>query len=324
MSFKCGIGILANRVAAIKNLSDINIAVGQILDKALRTASDLQPWPNYFKAKAREFRIVTEFCRIGNIHSALEVGCGNGFTAAMLSAIADEVIAFDLPAKAPMSHSIGINITGELKRRLALDSMRIVGGSVEELPFPNSGFDLVFSAYMLQYVKNKDKALKEIRRVLADDGIAIILVPNFTGRIFAPIAQYEYLLRRSLHYMTHWFIRKDASPDGLLQKEAHDAISARRTLQDHILLRPDGCYKSYLEEVTRSTPYSWKRLFEANGLKIKNTFSTEILPLGILDILGAPASKMIFEKAFYLNMKMGNKPVIKDIGCLSGIVAAKI
>jgi len=48
---------------------------------------------------------------------------------------------------------------------------------VQDIPFPNESFDLVFASHVLEYPENDKKAIGEIRRVLRKNGIAILPVP---------------------------------------------------------------------------------------------------------------------------------------------------
>src|SRR6185312_3065915 len=52
---------------------------------------------------------------------------------------------------------------------------------ITNLPFPDKSFDFVYASHVLEHVKDDSKALSEIRRVLSDDGIAILPVPVFEG-----------------------------------------------------------------------------------------------------------------------------------------------
>jgi hypothetical protein len=92
---------------------------------------------------------------------------------------------------------------------------------------------------------------------------------------------------------------------------------------DQLLLRPDGAYKSFSEEMLSHTPVSWKRLFERRGFKVVNTFSTQILPLGVFDLLGAPAMRLISRTSHRLNTMLGNTPGIKSVGYSVGLVIMK-
>ncbi|KKP88086.1 MAG: hypothetical protein UR93_C0022G0001 [Berkelbacteria bacterium GW2011_GWA2_35_9] len=49
--------------------------------------------------------------------------------------------------------------------------------NVESLSFSNHSFDLIFCSHVLEHIKNDQKALTEIKRVLKPNGLAIIQVP---------------------------------------------------------------------------------------------------------------------------------------------------
>ena len=48
---------------------------------------------------------------------------------------------------------------------------------IEEIPYPNKSFDLVFASHVLEYVRNDKKAIREIQRVLRPGGLAFLPVP---------------------------------------------------------------------------------------------------------------------------------------------------
>jgi 2-polyprenyl-3-methyl-5-hydroxy-6-metoxy-1,4-benzoquinol methylase len=53
-------------------------------------------------------------------------------------------------------------------------------GSAEKLPFPNKSFDAVTLLEVIEHLKNPEKTLKEIKRVLKPNGQVIISTPNVT------------------------------------------------------------------------------------------------------------------------------------------------
>jgi SAM-dependent methyltransferase len=48
---------------------------------------------------------------------------------------------------------------------------------LRELPFENEAYDLVFASHVLEHIRDDDRALAEIRRILRPNGIAILPVP---------------------------------------------------------------------------------------------------------------------------------------------------
>lgn len=293
-----------------------------ILKRANDVAGDLQPWSNYFESKADELRTILNFYSMRNGGNVLEAGCGNGFTASLLAGRAKRVIAFDLPLEDPISHSIGIRTAGELKGRLGIENMGVIGGSVEEFPFPNGSFDIILLGYVLHYVKKRDKALREMQRVLDDKGALIAVVPNFTERLFAPFIKYEYLIKRALSYtLKHQKPKTQSRLDGgSCPDRSRNKINS---LTNWLLLKPDGAYKSFMEELWEHRPSSWKSLFAANGFKVVNIFSVQLLPLGLFGIFGRTAGRFIAQTAYKLNCLVGNSIIAKRIAYSLGIVAIK-
>lgn len=53
----------------------------------------------------------------------------------------------------------------------------IIGDAVL-LPFKDNRFDLILSVQVLQYVRDHQKAIKEMSRVLKEDGILFLVLPN--------------------------------------------------------------------------------------------------------------------------------------------------
>lgn len=53
----------------------------------------------------------------------------------------------------------------------------MVRGDLCSLPFPTGSFDLVVCFHVLEHVDDDVAAVREISRVLADDGTAVVVVP---------------------------------------------------------------------------------------------------------------------------------------------------
>lgn len=63
-------------------------------------------------------------------------------------------------------------ITGDLYRKDVDKQFNI-----ENIPFADNSFDLVFASHVLEYVKNDTQAISEIKRVLRPGGLAMLPVP---------------------------------------------------------------------------------------------------------------------------------------------------
>jgi ubiquinone/menaquinone biosynthesis C-methylase UbiE len=308
-------------------IAGISDSYGRLVDKANRTAGHLEPWPDYFAAKANELSTIGRFGSWKrNNSSILEIGCGNGFTSALLSEDADMVVALDLPGKDPESHSIGIAAAGELIKKLSIINMTAIAASAEELPFRDKSFDVVFSEYAIQYISDKDRTLSDIYRVLKDDGVVIAVVPNFMERVFTPFMKYKYALKRALSFIINRPSDTAADRCASYKKEKRGAGNGReklKSLEDMILLRPDGAYSSFGQEMVRHMPHSWIRLFRRNNYEIAGVFSTQILPLSVFDPLGGTAVRFLSRRSLGLNNFLCALPIMKYLGYSIGFILKK-
>ncbi len=94
--------------------------------------------------------------------NVLEVGCGGGFLAKKL-AENNNVTAVD------------VYVSDELKKS-ANTNLNFLQSFAEQLPFPDKNFDTVICTHTLEYVRDIQKTLSELRRVAK--GQLIIVVPR--------------------------------------------------------------------------------------------------------------------------------------------------
>jgi len=96
----------------------------------------------------------------------LDAGCGTGYLSEELSKLA-QVFAIDI---AP----IAVNLV----RKRGIKALK---GSVERIPFADRKFDIVVCIDVLYHrsVKNDQRAIKELLRVVKDGGILLVKVPAF-------------------------------------------------------------------------------------------------------------------------------------------------
>lgn len=119
--------------------------------------------------------LLSSFCGVGNPFSlgplrpgeaVLDVGCGAGF---------DALVAARLVG--PQGRVAGIDVTPRMverakehRRRLNLAQAAFQMGEAEALPFPDKDFDVVISNGVLNLTLDKEKAVREIYRVLKPGG----------------------------------------------------------------------------------------------------------------------------------------------------------
>jgi ubiquinone/menaquinone biosynthesis C-methylase UbiE len=114
-------------------------------------------------------------CRIAhhgsiNKHSkVLDIGCGTGRFTLMLSKITGaEVHAID-----PSEEMLNEAMKKDKKKNVIWG-----GGTAEHLPFPDKYFDCVYMTFVFHHIKNRNKAVSEMRRVLAPKGKCVIMTTS--------------------------------------------------------------------------------------------------------------------------------------------------
>jgi SAM-dependent methyltransferase len=97
---------------------------------------------------------------------ALDAACGEGYGTAMLAAAgATGAVGVDID-QATVDHA---------REKYGLEFER---ADVGELPFEDKSFGLVVSFETLEHVPDAARAIAELRRVLADDGVLVASTPN--------------------------------------------------------------------------------------------------------------------------------------------------
>jgi SAM-dependent methyltransferase len=101
---------------------------------------------------------------------ALEIGFNEGYSPIALAKMGFEVHCVD--------NSYGLDDAppaeiGFVAAKFGVDIAARFGDAAKQLPFPDSHFDYVYSASVLEHIHDIEAALREIRRVLKPDGVAI-------------------------------------------------------------------------------------------------------------------------------------------------------
>jgi len=99
--------------------------------------------------------------------SILDMGCGEGTRLAKIADKNGKIYGIDISKKA-------IEIA---KKKYPQFNFRV--GNLEKLPFPDNTFDLVYSAFVFEHLRNPEKVIKEGVRVLKKGGSLLIAAPNF-------------------------------------------------------------------------------------------------------------------------------------------------
>lgn len=116
----------------------------------------------------------------------LDLGCGTGFTLTQLPR-GVRAIGLDYSRAA----------LGLARRRAS--GAELVRGSAYALPFANGSFDAILALDVLEHLERDLDAARELRRVLAPGGVAIITVPAFAELWSAHDEALDHHRRYRLH-----------------------------------------------------------------------------------------------------------------------------
>lgn len=109
-------------------------------------------------------REILKFVPRKNVKLVVDLGCGSGrFIKYLKDAFHTQVIGID-PSPEMLAAARGFKISG----------VKFLRGKAEKIPLPNYSADLIFMSMTFHFLKDKPKALKEMKRVLRPGGYAVI------------------------------------------------------------------------------------------------------------------------------------------------------
>ena len=104
--------------------------------------------------------------------SVLDIGCGIGQESVVCAKLAKSVTGFDISSK-------NITIAKNLARENNLKNVKFfVHNAENNLPFANNTFDKILIFDVLEHLKNRDKLIKEVIRLLKKNGKLFLLTDN--------------------------------------------------------------------------------------------------------------------------------------------------
>lgn len=117
-----------------------------------------------------------EFLRLNETDVVLEVGSGLG------------ILANEVARRVPAGEVLGIEFSTEQLARAQVETpnLRFLQGDAHELPFPESRFDVVYCRYLLEHVRDPQRVLQEMHRVLKPGGRAFAMENDMQMLAFDP------------------------------------------------------------------------------------------------------------------------------------------
>jgi SAM-dependent methyltransferase len=133
-------------------------------------------YTHYYWAPIFE-RTIEKYCRNGTI---LDLGCGFGSSTKIVRRFNEKTIGIDIAYKW-LSHAKKEN-----------PKMELIFADCKNIPLKTESVDVIVSRGLFEFV-DRESTIQEISRILKDNGICIILVPNkysacrFPQKIFSKI-----------------------------------------------------------------------------------------------------------------------------------------
>jgi len=112
--------------------------------------------------------------RVGAGAEVLSVGCGPGVILRELIALGKSIKATGLDVSAD-------RIQEAQERHRGVEAMNFVRGDAQAMEFPSSRFDLVYSRMLIEYLKDKQQAVREMVRVCRPGGT--VLLQDLDGQL---------------------------------------------------------------------------------------------------------------------------------------------
>lgn len=134
----------------------------------------------YFEHLGR-YHFVSQFVKNKTV---LDVACGNGYGSSLLNQAGSNLV-------------VGVDSSPEAinyaQKNYAEKGLKFIKANALNLPFNKKTFDIVVSLETIEHLDNPDKFLREIKRVLRNNGLLILSTPNrFTSPLGNPYHKKEY------------------------------------------------------------------------------------------------------------------------------------
>lgn len=206
--------------------------------------------PDYRKTREHVLEIVPN----KRYERAFDGGCGTGVNSLALSEMADNVVAFDL--------SPGSLKTAEgLAKKLDIKNIKFQQGSLLDIPYEDSSFDLVYSWGVIHHTTDPVGAFHELVRILKPGGDLVLAVYLKTRVTFIHEAVRKTCLMMP-ETVKKIFIRTVAFGVGLIERVKK--LNVVRDDNPFIESKIEDWF--FVPEKHYFTIDEMKRLYEDNGL----------------------------------------------------------
>lgn len=118
-------------------------------------------------------RIISRLLKLKKGEKILDAGCGIGFYPLYLSTKSYSCYGFDISLN-------NIKKAKRLAESLKLKDIVFKEGNIYKIPFKKKLFDKIVCSEVLEHIKNDKEAIKELARVLKNDGSLVTTFPSIS------------------------------------------------------------------------------------------------------------------------------------------------
>lgn len=157
-------------------------------------------------------RVQAILAELGNARRVLDAGCGKGRYAALIK---ESLPAIEMHA---------VDVSAEMLRHVPAD-IKAQEASIQDLPYADETFDLVYCVEALEHVPNPPEAIAEMARVLAPGGRLVVIDKNLARQGALQIESWErwfdvedltsQLKKQGLEARAQFISYEGRPPDGL-------------------------------------------------------------------------------------------------------------
>ena len=214
--------------------------------------------PHLHAIRKREVEMIFGGVPDGAFASGLELGAGDGFQSRLLARWVRRLTSTDFTLQAP--------------EREAPPTVSFLACDAEEVDRVLAGrrFDLVFTSNLLEHLPDPDRALRAMHSVLADEGIAIHVMP---GRFWKLTHLALHLPNKAVLLLERVGRRGAARP--VVAGSAHvrdnnpkSGKSVRSRWLRLLVPAPHGAAGSHMRELIDYGRSRWRRRLESAGFEI--------------------------------------------------------
>src|SRR5579863_9466660 len=134
-----------------------------------------EPWPEArTRQRRREFAAVFDGVPAGALGDGLEIGGGDGFLASLVAVHCRSFVTTD-SYRPRLAEGTLADPAAPILRRLVCDATI--------LPFAPASFDFIFSSSLLEHIRDRAAAYREMSRCLRPGGVMLHIMPSRTWKL---------------------------------------------------------------------------------------------------------------------------------------------